>query len=50
MGQGMEVFLDDPSEAETLEESVEAEFLLCLVAQAGLVLTGDKDLLQPRAS
>ncbi|MEE8704909.1 MAG: hypothetical protein SOH58_07915 [Olsenella sp.] len=46
----MEVFLDDPSEAETLEESVEAEFLLCPVVQAGLVLPGRQGLLQRRAS
>ncbi|MDD7583591.1 MAG: DUF3793 family protein [Coriobacteriaceae bacterium] len=42
MGQGMEVFLGDPSEARTLEDGVEAEFLHCLVLQAGLVISGDK--------
>lgn len=42
MGQGLETFLGDPGEAETLEECVESEFVRTLVCQAGLVMAGEK--------
>lgn len=42
VGQGMDVCLADPSEAGTLEECLESEFVRCLVRQAGLVIMGAK--------
>ena len=42
MGQGVDIWMADPREARTLEESVESEFVRTLVAQAGLVIRGYK--------
>lgn len=42
MGQGMDVCLGDPRAAATLEDCLEAEFVACLVRQAGLVVLGVK--------
>ncbi len=42
MGQGLETFLGEPAEAETLEGCVESEFVRTLVCQAGLVMAGRK--------
>lgn len=42
MGQGLEIYLGEPSEAATLEDCLESEFVRTLVCQAGLVMAGEK--------
>lgn len=42
MGHGIDICLGDAREATSLEESLEADFVRCLVCQAGLVMTGEK--------
>lgn len=40
MGHGIDVCLADPTEAESLEECMESEFVSCLIRHAGLVIVG----------
>ncbi|WP_321973454.1 DUF3793 family protein [Paratractidigestivibacter sp.] len=42
MGQGIDGIVIDPREASSMEECVESEFVRTLVAQAGLVIFGQK--------
>ena len=42
MGQGLDVCMVDPSEARSMEECLESEFVRTLVCQAGLVIAGHK--------
>ncbi len=42
MGQGLDTFLGEPGDAETLEDCAESEFVRTLVCQAGLVMAGQK--------
>ena len=42
MGQGLDICMADPREADTIEECVESEFVRTLVCQAGLVIAGHK--------
>lgn len=42
MGQGLDICMADPREADTIEECLESEFVRTLVCQAGLVIAGHK--------
>ena len=42
MGNGLDVCMADPREAQTIEECLESEFVRTLVCQAGLVISVHK--------